>query len=91
MFTSADVKLMETRLNPKLVEACTFMAQARAWLRPNIDSLPWIGRIIDVMDVRCVMHVHGFAKKLKTPGHSILIWKRSPTNLRKMCKLLVAF
>ena len=63
MFSSADVKLMEGKLDPQIVEACTYMAQARAWLGSNLDSLPAAQRIMGDREVRCVMHVHGFAKK----------------------------
>ena len=67
MFTSADVNIIETKLNPQIVEACTLMDQARAWPGSNIHSMPALThRIMGDMDVRFVMHVHGFAKKVKT-------------------------
>ena len=70
MFTSADVKNMETRLNPQIMEACKLMDMARAWLGSDLQTMPALTqRIMGDMDVRLVMHVHGFAKKVKTRKH----------------------
>ena len=67
MFTNADIKLMETKLNPQIMEACKLMEQARAWFGSDMRSMPALTlRILGDMDVRLVMHVHGFAKKVKT-------------------------
>ena len=64
MFTNADVKLMETRLNPQIMEACKLMDKARAWLGSDLHTMPALThRIMGDMDVRLVMHVHGFANK----------------------------
>ena len=60
MFTNADVKLMETGLNPQIIEACKIMDMARAWLGSDLQTMP---ALTGDMDVRLVMHVHGFAKK----------------------------
>ena len=60
MFTSIDVKAMETTLNPQIMEACKLMDQARAWLGSDMCNLPALTqRIMGDMDVRLVMHVHG--------------------------------
>ena len=67
MFTSSDVKNMETRLNPQIMEACKLMDMARAWLGSDLQTMPALTqRIMGDMDVRLVLHVHGFAKKVKT-------------------------
>ena len=67
MFTIADVKLMEGKLNQQIMEAVTLMEQARAWLGSDIQSRPALTqKLMGDMDVRLVMHVHGFAKRVKT-------------------------
>ena len=90
MFHRATVASMGTTLMPQIMEACKLMNQARAWLGSDLLSMPaQMQRIVGDMEVRLVMHVHGFAKRVK-PGSSTLTWKRSPANSRKMCKMLVA-
>ena len=67
MFAGADVKLMETKLNPQIMEATGLMDKARAWLGSDTQSRPALTqKLIGDMDVRLVMHAHGFAKKVKT-------------------------
>ena len=67
LFTGADIKLMETKLNPAIMEACKLMEKARTWLGSDLHSMPALThRIMGDMDVRLVMHVHGFTKKVKT-------------------------
>ena len=64
MFTSADVKLMETKLMPQILEAVALMNKARAWFGADMVLQPALtAKLIGEMDVRFVMHVHGFAKK----------------------------
>ena len=64
MFTSADVKLMETKLLPQITESCKLMEKARAWLGSDLQSLPALTqKLMGDMDVRRVMHVHGFAQE----------------------------
>ena len=58
---------METKLNPQIIEACKLMEKARTWLGSDLHSMPALPhRIMGDMDVRLVMHVHGFTKKVKT-------------------------
>lgn len=65
MFCMADVKLMETKLLPKITEACGFMDKARKWIGTDVFARPGpLHKIMGDMDVRLVMHVHGFAKKV---------------------------
>ena len=67
MFTAADVKLMETRLNPEIMAASALMDKARQWLGPDLQSLPALTqKLMGDMEVRLVMHVHGFAKRVQT-------------------------
>ena len=40
LFTSADVKLMETKLNPQIMEACKLMDKARTWLGSDLRTMP---------------------------------------------------
>ena len=65
MFTSADVKQMETSLLPQITAACQIMDKAKAWLGPGaMQALPALTqKLMGDMDVRLVMHVHGFAKR----------------------------
>ena len=64
MFTANDVKQMENRLNPQIMEACKLLDKARAWFESDMQSQPALTqRLMGDMDVRLVMHVHGFAKK----------------------------
>ena len=68
MFTAADVKLMETRLNPEIMAASALMDKARQWLGPDLQSLPALTqKLMGDMDVRLVLHIHGFTKKSKNP------------------------
>ena len=68
MFTNADVKLMETSLTPQILEACNLMEKARAWLGPDLEAMPALTqKLVGDMDVRLVMHVHGFAKNSENP------------------------
>ena len=63
-FTGADVKNMGSRFYPEIVEACQLMQKARKWFGPNLLTRPAVEqKLIGDMDVRLVMHVHGFAKK----------------------------
>ena len=67
MFTGADTKLMETKLMPQIKEATALMDKARAWFGSDMCSMPALTqRIMGDLDVRLVMHVHGFAEKVKT-------------------------
>ena len=67
MFTSADVKLMVGRLNPQIMEATSIMDKARAWLGSDLQALPALTqKMMGDTEVRLVMHVHGFAKRVKT-------------------------
>ena len=65
MFTSADVKAMEKRLLPQILEAASLMQKAREWFGKSMQQ-PMAAKLCGEMDVRLVMHVHGFAKKVKT-------------------------
>ena len=79
MFTSANVKQMDTGLMPQIQEANALMEEARAWFGGTaIELLPAVTqKLINNMDVRLVMHVHGFAKTSR-PGSSTPPWRRSP-------------
>ena len=64
MFTNADVKLMETRLNPQIMEAAGLMDKPRAWLGDDIHSQPALTqKLMGDMDVRLVMHIQRSAKQ----------------------------
>ena len=66
MFANADVKLMETKLNPQIMEACKLMEKGRAWLGSDLQTQPALTqKLMGGMDVRLAMHVHGFATKSK--------------------------
>ena len=68
MFSGAEIKLMETKLMPEIVEACKLMEKARAWLAEDM-STNWGGlapKLLGIMDSRLVMHIHGFEKKVTT-------------------------
>ena len=66
MFSSTDVKAMETKMS-EILKATALMEKAREWLGPAMQAVPALSqKLIGDMDVRLVMHVHGFAKKVKT-------------------------
>ena len=62
MFTSADVKAMEKRLLPQILEAVSSMQKAREWFGKSMEQ-PMAAKLCGEMDVRFVMHVYGFGKK----------------------------
>ena len=67
MFTTSHIEQMETSLNPQIMEACELMEQARAWLGPDIYFHPGLKqKLLSDMDVRLVMHVHGFATRINS-------------------------
>ena len=67
MFTFADVKQMETKLMPQIMAATAMMEKARAWFGSDMEcQVALTAKILGDMDVRLVMHIHGFAKKIKT-------------------------
>ena len=67
MFTGADIKLMETTLQPKIKEATELMGKARAWYELDVQSHPAVAqRIIGDLEVRLVMQVTGLSKTIKT-------------------------
>ena len=67
MFNSTDIKAMEGNLQPKIKEAHGLTQQARAWFGADLILQPALSaKCIGQMDVRLVMHVHGFQKKVKT-------------------------
>ena len=58
---------METKLLSQILEATTIVETAREWLRMDMDKQPVMtSRILGDMEVRLVMHLHRFAKKVKT-------------------------
>ena len=67
MFTGADVGLMEGNMKSQIIVATALMEQARQWVGSDIQKLPVLTqRLLGDMDVRLVMHVHGFAKRVRT-------------------------
>ena len=90
MLTTADMKLMDTRLKPNIMDACQIMGRSRARLGSDMRIMPAMQqRIMGDLDVRLLMHVHGFEKQVK-PENSTTIWKRSPGNSRNICRMRVA-
>ena len=64
MFTGADIKLMEVKLMPQILQAATLMEKARAWLGTDMQIHPAVTqKLIGNMDIRLVMHAHGLGKK----------------------------
>ena len=57
----------ETESANLILEACQIMDKARAWFGSDLHSLPALTqKLMGDMDVRRVMHVLGFNKKVKT-------------------------
>lgn len=67
MFTSSDIKAMsdKNKLLPQIEEATKLMGMAREWLQGDV-VLPEVSKMLGDLDVRMCMHVHRFAKKVKT-------------------------
>ena len=65
MFTSTDIKNMETTKLPEIMAAIQLVDKAREWVHRDINNA-WVVTLIGEMEVRLVMHVHGIAKKVKT-------------------------
>ena len=67
MFTSLDIKYMETRDMPQILKATAIMEQARAWFADDLENMEALSqKLLGTMDVRFVMYIHGFARKVKT-------------------------
>ena len=62
MFTSADVKAMEKKLLPQFLETASLMHKAREWFGKDMQLQPMAAKRCGGVDVRFVMHVHGFGK-----------------------------
>ena len=66
MLTSVDIKAME-KLMPKIVEAAGIMEKARAWLGADLENVPAVTqKLVGDLDVKLVMFVHDFQKRVKT-------------------------
>ena len=58
---------METKLLSQILEATTIVETAREWFHMDMDKQPVMtSRILGDMEVRLVIHLHRFAKKVKT-------------------------
>ena len=67
MFTKNDIKNMESHLLPDILKAIGILEKVRDWFHMDMVKEPVMtSRILGDMEVRLVMHVHRFAKKVKT-------------------------
>ena len=58
---------METKDMSQIMAATAIMEKARAWFADDLQNMEAIAqKLLGNMDVRLVMHIHGFAKKVKT-------------------------
>ena len=66
MFSPMDVNAMETDLQPQILDAIAMIETARAWLgETKLIRYTALATILRCrMEVRLVMHVHGFAKEV---------------------------
>ena len=67
LFTSSDTIYMETKLMPQILEATGIVDKARSWLDTDKENHTIVtANLLGDMEVRLVMHVHGFAKRVKS-------------------------
>ena len=67
MFSSTEVKLMETKLLSQIGQANAFLQKARDWFeKDKLEKMALVAKLLGTMQVRMVMLVHSFQNKFKT-------------------------